>query len=262
MNTRNIIATLLLLFTVSLGLPAQNQHDNVQPQQEQKKNKKEKKPKKEKEKKKKGKDADLMTLQAEADASQKSATDGQSEKKLEGRIQQLEEQLRQRDEQIKDLNQKLSIAVERQKEAEKKVEQGDINAIFLINTYLEKPYNEQRVKDALERIDKISTPSLENDKQQFRKLFMNYRDYQQDIVNLLREANTNVNLESPLRGRETAQSFISRLRQTSYYRDCYHKNFFIPFLDNLVETAINRLNANDPARGKKATLSDLLPKTK
>lgn len=261
MNTRNIIATLLLLFTVSLGLSAQNPRDNVQ-QQEQTKNKKEKKPKKEKEKKKKGKDADVMPSQSEADNNQKPVADGQTVKRLEGRIQQLEDQLRQRDEQINDLNQRLHTAVERQKEAEKKVEQGDVTAIFLINTYLEKPYNEQRVKDAIQRIDNISTPSLENDKQQFRKLFMNYRDYEQDIVTLLREANTNVNLESPLRGRETAQSYINRLRQTSYYRDCYHKNFFIPFLDNLVETAINRLNANDPARGKKATLSDLLPKTK
>ena len=262
MKTRNVITTLLLLFAVNLSLSAQNPRDNIQLQQEQTKNKKEKKTKKEKEKKKKSKDADQMPSQAEADTSQKFANDEQSVKKLEGRIQQLEEQLRQRDEQINDLNQKLHTAVERQKEAEKKVEQGDINAIFLINTYLEKPYNEQRVKDALERIDNISTPSLDNDKQQFRKLFMNYRDYQQDIVNLLREANTNVNLESPLRGRETAQSFVNRLRQTNYYRDCYHKNFFIPFLDNLVETAINRLNANDPARGKKATLGDLLPKTK
>lgn len=258
MNTR-IIATLLLLFTVSLDLSAQNPPDIVQ-QQEQTKNKKEKKPKKEKEKQ--GKDTDVMLPQPETDVNQNPANDEQNVKRLESLIQQLEDQLMQRDEQINDLNQRLHTAVERQKEAEKKVEQGDINAIFLINTYLEKPYNEQRAKDALERIDKISTPSLENDKQQFRKLFMNYRDYQQDIVNLLREANTNVNLESPLRGRETSQSFISRLRQTSYYRDCYHKNFFIPFLDNLVETAINRLNANDPARGKKATLSDLLPKTK
>ena len=177
---------------------------------------------------------------------------------LQQQIILLEERLAQYVDSLLDARRELDIAKQRQRELEEHVKNGDVNTLILLRTYLTRPYTEKRNNDAIKRLEMITTPSLESDKQEFRHLFDNYKTYYESVMAVLKDASEDRSLHSPFKGVEVAQSYIKRLKQTDYCRNVYHKSFFIPFLDEIIDTAIMRLNGNDPSRNKEITLTDLI----
>lgn len=174
------------------------------------------------------------------------------------RVTQLENLLAQREDSLAQTLLRLNDALERQQELEEHVKHGDINTLILMRTYLKYPYSEERYNEAIKRLDMVTTPSLEKDKEEFRKLFEGYRDYYDSVMAVLKAAAGDRALRSPFKGVETAKGYIGQLKQTDYYRDVYRKSFYIPYLNELIDTAIARFNANNPSANKEITLTDLI----
>jgi hypothetical protein len=82
------------------------------------------------------------------------------------------------------------------------------------------------------------------------------------VFALLREAGQDVQMQSPLSAQKTAQQYIMRLQQTEYYRNCYKKDFYITFLDNVIDEATRRLRVHNPQAGRQAKFSDLFQTNK
>lgn len=174
------------------------------------------------------------------------------------RVSQLDSLLAQREDSLARTLHRLDEALQRQQELEEHVKNGDINTLILMRTYLKYPYSKNRYDEAIKRLNMITTPSLENDKEKFRELFENYHDYYDSVMAVLNAAANDRSLGSPFKGVETARSYIAQLKQTSYYRNVYNKSFFIPYLNELIDTAIARLNANNPCANKEISLTDLI----
>lgn len=260
-----IIIVLLLTFMGATSLSAQ-EPATIQPQQEQVKLKKKERIKKEKKKEKKTKkqkndDAQLPTDESDVVPAIPQPPPIQTRQRDEY-VMELEAQLAERDQTLVDLRRQLDEALQREQDLQKRVKEGDITTLFLVNVYLEKPYNEKVAADAQRRLAAITTPSLDADRKQIQILFDHYAQYYQEVLALLREAGQNVQMESPRSANETAQQYIRRLQQTEYYRNCYKKNFYIPFLENIIDEAIRRLRAHNPQSGRLAKFSDLFPTTK
>ena len=274
-----IITALLLCFAVSISLLAQEVNTTGQPSAKEM----------EKARKQAAKEAAKAQKEAQKEASkaQKEAAKAQKEaaKEMEKarkehaeaenahmeaaakptapkaqadeRVKRLEAQLAERDQTLADLRRQLDEALKREKALQKRVEEGDITTLFLVNNYLEKPYDAKVAADAQRRLAAITTPSLDEDRKQFQKLFSNYERYYQEILALLREAGKDVQMQNPLNGQQTAQQYITRMQQTEYYRNCYKKKDHIPFLDNVIDEATRRLRGNNPQAGRQAKFSDL-----
>ena len=181
---------------------------------------------------------------------------------LEIRIQQLEKQLAQCENELAQNQQRLQEMGGQLMALQQKVSFGDTTAVRLANSILSRPHDEKRVDDAIMRLDHITTPELKSTKQEFRQMLVDYKKYYDDIIRILQSANVDDNLRNPFRSRETAQGYIRQLRQTDYYCNIYNSELVIPYLNNLIEAAIVRLNSNDLTRGEKITFTDLIPKTK
>lgn len=255
-----IIISLLFIFMGTTRLSAQ-EPAAVQPQQEQTKQKKAKKPTNEMRKKpKKQKDTEGLQQQPTGQpdvASTTPPTDPAQARKAEERVKRLEAQLVERDQTLATLRHQLDEALQREQALQKRVEEGDSTTLFLVYNDLEKPYNEKAAADAQRRLAAITTPSLDEDRKQFQKLFSNYARYYQEVLALLREAGQDVQMQSPLSAQQTAQQYIRRLQHTEYYRNCYKKNFNIPFLENIIDEATRRLRTHNPQAGQQAKFSDL-----
>lgn len=180
----------------------------------------------------------------------------------DARVRQLEEQLAQRDRTLADLRRQLDEALQREQALTKRVEAGDISTLSLANNYLEKPYDAKVAADLKRRLEAITTPSLDDPRKEFIKLYDNYPAYYQEILSLLRKAGSDVQMDNPLSGRETAQSYLRQLQQTNYYRNCYHNEYNIPFLNNVIDEASQRLRNNNPQAGRIAKFGDLFQQKK
>ena len=238
MNTRSIITTLLLFFLFCSNLQAQEHNNTCKEQRDEYKN------------------------PVDGEQQQTTAADTLKAINLEIRIQQLEKQLAQCENELAQNQQRLQDMGLQLVVLQQKASFGDTTAVRLANSILSRPHDEKRVDDAIMRLDRITTPELKSIKQGFRQLLVNYKKYYDDIIRILQTANVDENLRNPFRSRETAQGYIRQLRQTDYYCNVYNSKLIIPYLNNLIDAAIVRLNSNDQARGEKVTLTDLIPKTK
>ena len=293
-----IITALLLCFVFSISLPAQEVNATGQPsvkemgkarkqaQKESAKDQKEAEKEAAKAKKKAQKEAAKAKKEAQKEAAkaQKLAAEtekahmeahAQAAKQMEAtatptapktqtdeRVNRLEVQLAERDKTLADLRRQLDEALKREQVLQKRVEEGDITTLFLVYNYLEKPYDKEVAEDAQQRLAAITTPSLDEDRKQFQRLFSNYERYYKEVFALLREAGQDVQMQSPLSAQKTAQQYIMRLQQTEYYRNCYKKDFYITFLDNVIDEATRRLRAHNPQAGRQAKFSDLFQTNK
>lgn len=289
MNMNRIITALLLCFAVSISLPAQEVNTTGQPSAKEME-KARKQAAKEAAKAEKEAQKEAAKAQKEAAKAQKEAAKemektrkehadvekahmkahAQAAKQMEAaaestapkaqadeRVKRLEAQLAERDQTLADLRRQLDEALQREQALQKRVEEGDTTTLFLLYNYLEKPYDAKVADDAQQRLAAITTPSLDEDRKQFQRLFSNYERYYKEVLALLREAGKDVQMQSPLSAQRTAQQYITRLQQTEYYRNCYKKGFHITFLDNVIDEATRRLRAHNPQAGRQAKFSDL-----
>jgi hypothetical protein len=167
---------------------------------------------------------------------------------LKGRVSELEESEKQlksqnvaKQQKINELNHKLASK-------EKYLIFADSIIARLSNDCLRKPYNDQQVQNALVYFSKMYSPELQKKFYNLKGLLENYGRYYNEVMAVIEKAKADNGFSNPFSGTQTAQSYISQLSATSYYKKCYNANWTIMYLNKVIDKSLKVLKAYDPKK--------------
>ena len=146
----------------------------------------------------------------------------------------------------------------RQKEMLRQIAFADTCIVRQCNNALNAPYDEKRTRSAILAFDRISSPAYRHQMMPLRQLLVDYASHYTELMGILHRADADRDMRNPFGGKETAERYIDEICQTSYYRNVMQKEWVIPFMNRLVQMAINRLKANNPGERQSANLKELL----
>lgn len=133
---------------------------------------------------------------------------------------------------------------------------SDTNVARLLNNSLYYPYSKEAVERAVSKFDEIKTAELRSSYGQLKILLNNYGMYTDELRNLFIMAESDKDFANPFKN--TAQTYIDKIRSTRYYCECYNKDWTIPYLNKVVDNAIKILKVYDPKKKEPLRLQYLL----
>lgn len=166
---------------------------------------------------------------------------------------------------IQELEDSISILQDRINKLElqqldfiKQIAFADTCIVRQCNNALNAPYDEKRVRNALSAFNRISSSAYRQQMLPLCQLLTDYGQHYRTIMDILRRADADRNMRNPFGGKETAEAYINEIRQTDYYRNVIQAEWIIPFMNSLIEKAINRLKSNNPGERQTTNLKELL----
>ncbi len=192
---------------------------------------------------------------------------------LQTKIKSLEKDLKSRDTVINDkktelINKEKELASCRtdsqkwqnqRKEYEQKEAFADTCIAKAANNCLYTSYDSSFVSESRKRFGRMS-PQHQKDFASLRTLLDSYKKYNDEIKLILNDAQNDPKLKkSQIFGKYAPKDeYIKRLKNSSYYKNVYSSSWKIPYLNQIIDRSIKRLNALNPDKGKFADFSDLL----
>lgn len=164
----------------------------------------------------------------------------------------------QQQDSIAHLLKRIELLEARLQQQQRQIAFADTCIVRQANNALNAPYDERRLNSAIAAFDRISSPAYKEEMMPLRRLLDNYGLYYHEIIDILQRANADRNMKNPFAGKQTAEQYIAEIKQTQYYQQVMQQEWVIPFLTNLTQNAIGRLEDNDPGEHKHANLKDLL----
>lgn len=152
----------------------------------------------------------------------------------------------------------IRVLEEQQKQHIRHIMFADTCIVRQANNALNAPYDEKRIRSALNAFNHISSPEYIEMMSPLRQLLVDYERYYKDLTDILKRADNDRNLRNPFSGKETAENYIAEIRQTDYYLNIMQNEWVIPFMNRLTQNAIRRLEVNNPSERHIIDLKDLL----
>lgn len=154
--------------------------------------------------------------------------------KLTARCAELSELAESRRVQIQSLDSLVALNDQRIEYADRLIGQLTDNCLFL-------KYDERLVNQVKTTFyTKVSEPYRAK-LAKFYDLLCKYGDYYCEITLILKEAQSEC-FNNPFSNEKLALSYISKLKSSRYYLEVYKQNIKIPYLNHLINKAIERLN--------------------
>lgn len=162
-------------------------------------------------------------------------------------------------EELEKKDQEISSLISQINAVKKHLMFADTIIARLSNDCLRKKYDSKSVNEAIYRFTKIYTPELQNKFSPVMQMLQDYNVYYFEIVEILQTAQSDSNLGIPTITRQTANSYITKIKNSRYYLEHYRKNWNIPFLEKLIDSSIKKLQVYDPMKSDEIILIDFKP---
>lgn len=168
----------------------------------------------------------------------------ESENKLKGKQYDNEQIIKEQKATIKRLEQRLLFA--------------DSIVARLSNDCLCKKYDSQNVDNAIRNFERMYSDNLKSKFRKLKILLINYERYTQELAVILNDAQNDSELSNPFTGQKRAMTYVDKIKSTAYYREAYHENWTIPYLNSVIDKSIETFKTFNPRKAKGLHLIDLL----
>lgn len=174
----------------------------------------------------------------------------QKEKEWHIKEESLSEQLwsRSRDvEQLEDSISKLERDIQECKRRNEKLEHKLIFADTIIarlsNDCLRRKYDKVRVQEAISNFNNMYSHELQAHFIKIKELLEKYWEYSKEIKDVLDEAQSDEEMSNPFSCEKKARTYINKIKQTNYYKECYNADWTIMYLNGVIDKSLAKLNA-------------------
>ena len=137
----------------------------------------------------------------------------------------------------------------------KNADKFDDISLRYANGRLQLPYDDARVKDAIELFDSIRNPDMKKEFIDIRNYLLKYPEAMQSVDNTLKELNESTKVYNMTKINEWKSVALGYINKNPFYNKKTAKGVSYYFLDDILSEAADRVrSANDP---KKITFTDL-----
>lgn len=126
------------------------------------------------------------------------------------------------------------------------------------NDCLRKKYDKAKVDDALVNFDQMYSKELQSKFSPLKTLLNNYGQYTNELTAIFSAAEMDKDITNPFTGQKVAMAYIEKIKATQYYRNVYNQNWTIPYLNSLIDKAIERIQTFNPKEQKPIQLLELM----
>lgn len=128
----------------------------------------------------------------------------------------------------------------------------------LANRCLYEKFGANNVSEALKRFDRIYSVELKQTFSPLKNLLQCYSTHYNSILEILKEVQQDQDMKNPFNGEACAQGYVSKLKSTDYYKDVYNADWIIPYLNEIIDKSIDKLNLHNVLEKKFADFKDIL----
>lgn len=139
------------------------------------------------------------------------------------------------------------------------ITKSDTIALKLINSRLQIKFNHETNSEAIKILQSISSNSIKGGDlyKRLHSLTIRYGKDYKEILLILQEAQKDINRENMFSS-DYSKYYKTKLMNSYYYRDVYINSWTIPFMDWLIDEALNRLVNHDLDKEAYADFTDLI----
>ena len=144
------------------------------------------------------------------------------------------------------------------KRLEERLVFADTIVARLSNDCLRQKYEAGKVANAISNFEHMYSVELKSHFHQLKILLSEYGRYTKEIETIFLEAQNDKALSNPFTGQKQAQTYIDKIKSTSYYKNVYDENWTIPYLNTVIDKSIEIIRAFNPKESKELQLIELM----
>ena len=124
----------------------------------------------------------------------------------------------------------------------------DTCMVKLANRWLYEPFNKEDVDEAITYFDRIYSTSLKKELSIVQELLQNYESSYREFQSILKQAQGDIDRESPFVCEDYKNKYTQRIESMSYYLKYYKGDWNIRYLNEQITEALERLKNHSDSK--------------